>query len=99
VLAGVPAEWFTAKKSLVVDSLPTQSGKTHIELGSSSNQHQIEIRRDELPDEYDVHIPSSVPMPMVKAYGASIVERKSKAASPFIKLVPLSEETVLTFHK
>jgi len=99
VLAGVPVDWFTAKRSLIMDSLPTRTGISHIELGSSSNQHQIEISRVQLPEEYDVHIPSSVPMPMVKAYGASIVERTSKAASPFLKLVPLSEETVLTFHK
>ncbi|MCK4566597.1 MAG: hypothetical protein KAU48_04730, partial [Candidatus Thorarchaeota archaeon] len=99
ILAGVPEAWFTAKKPLVVDSLPTLSGNSHIELGSSSNQHQIEIGLVELPEEFEVHIPSSVPMSMVKAYGASIVERASKAASPYLKLVPLSEDTVLTFHK
>jgi hypothetical protein len=99
ILAGVPEAWFTAKKPLVVDSLPTLSGNSHIELGTSSNQHQIEIGLVELPEEFEVHIPSSVPMSMVKAYGASIVERASKAASPFLKLVPLSEDTVLTFHK
>ena len=99
VLAGIPADWFTAKKALIIDSLPTRTGTSHIEVGSSSNQHQIEISCVELPDEYEVHIPSSVPMSMVKAFGASIVERTSKAASPFLKLVPLTEETVLTFHK
>jgi hypothetical protein len=99
LLAGIPAEWFTAKRSLVIDSLPTRTGTSHIEVGTSSNQHQIEISRVQLPEEYDVHIPASVPMPMVKAYGASIVERTSKATSPFLKLVPLSEVTVLTFHK
>ena len=99
VLAGVPEAWFTSKKQLVVDSLPTRRGKSHIELGTSSNQHQIEIGLVELPDELEVHIPSSVPMSMIKAYGSSIVERASKAASPFLRLVPLSEDTVLTFHK
>ncbi|MGY5859947.1 MAG: hypothetical protein RTU63_11310 [Candidatus Thorarchaeota archaeon] len=98
-LAGVPADWFTAKRPLIIDSLPSRTGTSHIELGSSSNQHQIEITRTQLPEEYEVHIPSSVPMPMVKAYGASIVERSPKVASPFLKLVPLSEETVLTYHK
>ncbi|MHA1290610.1 MAG: hypothetical protein ACTSPB_24765, partial [Candidatus Thorarchaeota archaeon] len=44
VLAGIPAEWFTAKRSLVIDSLPTRTGPSHIEVGTSSNQHQIEIR-------------------------------------------------------
>lgn len=98
-LAGIPSEWFTAKRSLVIDSLPTRNGPAHIEVGTSSNQHQIEIRRVQLPDEYDVHIPASVPISMVKAYGSSIVERASKVASPFLKIVPLSEEMVLTFHK
>ena len=99
VLAGIPAEWFTAKRSLVIDAFPTRTGLSHIEVGTSSNQHQIAISLDQLPEEYDVHIPSSVPMPMVKAYGASIVQRTSKGTSPFLKLVPLTEETVLTFHK
>ena len=99
VLAGVPESWFTAKKPLIVESLPTRHDKAHIELGSSSNQHQIEINLIDLPDEFEVHVPSSVPIPMMKAYGASIVERASKVPSPFLKLVPLSEETVLTFHK
>jgi len=99
VLAGVPEAWFTSKKPLIVDSLPTRRDKAHIELGTSSNQHQIEIGLVDLPEEFEVHIPSSVPIPMVKAYGASIVERVSKVSSPFLKLVPLSEEIVLTFHK
>ncbi|TFH08878.1 MAG: hypothetical protein E4H14_05580 [Candidatus Thorarchaeota archaeon] len=99
ILAGVPEAWFTTKKPLIVDSLPTLRGKAHIELGSSSNQHQIEIRLVDLPEEIEIHVPSSIPIPMVKAYGASIVERVSNVASPFLKLVPLSEETVLTYHK
>ena len=99
VLAGVPESWFTSKKPLIVDSLPTRRDRAHIELGTSSNQHQIEIGLVDLPEELEVHVPSSVPIPMVKAYGASIVERVSKAVSPFLRLVPLSEETVLTFHK
>ena len=99
VLAGVPADWFTSKKPLIIDSLPTRRDKAHIELGTSSNQHQIEISLVDLPEELEVHVPSSIPIPMVKAYGASIVERDSKAASPFLRLVPLSEEIVLTFHK
>ncbi|TFG29288.1 hypothetical protein EU528_09905 [Candidatus Thorarchaeota archaeon] len=99
ILAGVPESWFTAKRSLIVDALPTRRDKAHIELGSSSNQHQIEIGLVDLPEELEVHIPPSVPISMMKAYGASIVERVSKVASPFLRLVPLSEETVLTFHK
>lgn len=99
VLAGIPTEWFTAKKSLIISSLPTISGTSHIEVGASSNQHQIEINRTELPEEYEVHIPTSVPIPMMKCYGASIVERTSKVASQYLKVVPLSDETVLTFHK
>ena len=99
ILAGVPGEWFTTKRPLIIDSLPTRNGNAHIELGSSSNQHQIEISLDDLPEELEVHVPSIVPLPMVKAYGASIVERKSRGSSPHLRIVPLSEETVLTFHK
>jgi hypothetical protein len=99
ILAGIPAEWFTAKRPLIVDSLPTRTGMSHIEIGTSSNQRQIEVNRVRLPDEYEIHIPANIPLPMIKAYGASIVERTSDTISPFLKLVPLSEVTVLTFYK
>jgi hypothetical protein len=99
ILPGVPLDWFTAKRQLIVDCLPTRLGEAHIEIGSSSNQHQIEIGLDTLPDEVEAHVPSSVPISMMKAYGATIVERISKTESPHLKLIPLSNEIVLTFHK
>jgi hypothetical protein len=52
-----------------------------------------------LPDEFEFHVPASVPLPMVKAYGASIVDRVSKTKSPLLRVVPYSNEVVLTFHK
>jgi hypothetical protein len=99
VLPGVPLEWFTSKRQLIISSLPTRLGDTHVEIGSSSNQHQIEIGLVSLPDEIEVHVPSSVPISMMKAYGATIVDRVSKTTSPHLKLIPLFEEVVLTFYK
>jgi len=99
VLPGVPEEWFTAKRPLIVDGLPLMSGLAHIEIGMSANQYQIEVGMQEFPDEIEFHVPLSVPMSMVKVYGGSIVERVSKASSPFLRVLPLSDNIVLTYHR
>jgi hypothetical protein len=65
----------------------------------SANQHQIEIGIEDLPEEIEIHVPEGVPLRMVKAYGGSIVDRAAKARSPHLRLVPLSNEVVLTYHK
>jgi hypothetical protein len=65
----------------------------------SANQHQIETRIEHLPEEIEIHVPDSVPLRMVKSYGGSIVDRAVKARSPHLRLVPLSNEVVLTYHK
>jgi hypothetical protein len=98
-LAGVPSEWFTAKKPLTIKGLHTKFGKTSIDIGLSANQHQIETGMEILPHEIEIHVPESVPLRMVKAYGGSIVERAVKDRSPHIKLVPLSNGVVLTYHR
>ncbi|TFG28507.1 hypothetical protein EU527_17260 [Candidatus Thorarchaeota archaeon] len=99
LLQGIPDEWFTAKRPLIIDALLTSLGPVHVEIGSSANQHQIEVNLEELPDEFEFYVPSSIPLPMMKAYGASIVERASKVASPYLRVVPHSNDIVLTFHK
>ena len=92
-------EWYTEKKPLVVKGINTKFGKAHIDIGLSSNQHQIETGMDVLPDEIEIHVPETVPIRMVKAYGGSIIERAVKDRSPHIKLVPLTNEVVLTYHR
>ena len=99
LLAGIPEDWFTSKKPLIINNLPTTYESAHIEIGTSANQHQIQINMEMLPDEFEFHVPASVPLPMVKAYGASIVDRVSKTKSPLLRVVPYSNEVVLTFHK
>jgi hypothetical protein len=99
LLPGLPLDWFTSKKPLYLEGLPTAFGEASIQIGMSANQHQIEISAPELPEEIEVHVPPSVPISMVKAYGASIVERASGGSSPHLRLVPHSETVVLTFHR
>ena len=96
---GIPDDWFTSKRPLVVEDLLTDLGPVHLEIGASANQHQLEIDLDVLPDELEFHVPPNVPLPMVKAYGSSIVERVSKATSPLLRVVPHSNQIVLTFHR
>ncbi len=98
-LAGIPSEWFTAKKPLTINGLPTRFGKAHIDIGMSTNQHQIETGMEILPDEIEIHLPNSTPIRMVKAYGGSIVDRAENDRSPHLRLIPLSNDVVLTYHR
>ncbi|MGY5864224.1 MAG: hypothetical protein RTV41_06435 [Candidatus Thorarchaeota archaeon] len=98
-LPGIPEKWYSSKKPLLVNGLPTKFGRAHIEIGMSANQHQIETGIEYLPEEIEIHVPDSVPLRMVKAYGGSIIDRAAKARSPHIRLIPLSNEITLTYYK
>ncbi len=98
-LPGIPDSWYSSKRSLIVNGIPTKFGRASIELGMSQNQHQIKTGIEDLPEEIEIHVPESVPLRMVKSYGGSIVDRAVKARSPHLRLVPLSNEVVLTYHK
>jgi len=98
-LAGIPSEWYDSTRPLIINGLHTRFGKTRIDIGLSANQHQIKTGMEILPDEIEIHVPESVPIRMVKAYGGSIVDRAMKDRSPHIKLVPHSTDVVLTYHR
>ncbi len=98
-LAGIPSDWYSAKKPLTIKGLHTRFGKTRIDIGLSANQHQIETGMEILPDEIEIHVPDTVPIRMVKAYGGSIVDKAAKDRSPHIKLIPLSNDITLTYHR
>jgi hypothetical protein len=98
-LQGAPEEWFTSRRPLIVDGLVSTRGTVHIEIGASANQYQIEIGMCDFPEEIEIHIPSSVPISMVKVYGGTVVERTPKASSPLLKIIPLSDQIVLTYRK
>ena len=98
-LAGIPSDWYSAKKPLSIKGLHTRFGKTRIDIGMSANQHQIETGMEILPDEIEIHVPDSVPIRMVKAYGGSIIDKAAKDSSPHLKLIPLSNDITLTYHR
>jgi hypothetical protein len=98
-LAGIPSDWYTAKKPLTIKGLHTKFGKTRIDIGLSANQHQIETGMELLPDEIEIHVPDSIPIRMVKVYGGSIIDKAAKDRSPHIKLIPLSNDITLTYHR
>ncbi len=99
ILPGVPDEWYTSSTPLVVKDLNLESGMVQIEVGISANQHQIDVRTEYLPQEIEVHVPSSRAMSMVKVYGGGVAGRFENKISPHIRIVPLSDNVVLTFHK
>jgi hypothetical protein len=99
LLSGIPEEWYSSTTPIVVSSINTKPGKAHIEIGTSANQHQIELSMTSLPREVEVHVPHSFSMPMIKVFGAGIANRNASAPSPNIRIVPLSESVVVTAHK
>jgi hypothetical protein len=99
LLTGIPDEWFTSTFPMILDDIPTKFGPIHVEIGASANQYQIEIGMDHLPRELEIHVPKRLSLPMVKVYGAAVADRSSKPPSPYLRIVPLSERVVLTFHK
>lgn len=98
VFPGIPEQWFTSTSPLMAEGIPTQGGLVNLQTGVSSNQHQIEIELETLPEEIEVFLPSHIPLNMVKVYGGSIVGRYEEPIKR-IRLVPLSERVALTFHR
>ncbi|MFW9792956.1 MAG: hypothetical protein ACFFEE_01540, partial [Candidatus Thorarchaeota archaeon] len=99
LLPGLLEEWFTSKRALIVKGIPTKFGRVNVEIGLSANQHQIETRIEDLPEEIEIHVPENAPLRMVKVYGGSVVDRAAKVRSPYLRIVPLSNEVVLTYHR
>jgi hypothetical protein len=99
VLSGIPEEWYSTTTPIIASAIRTEFGKTKIELGTSANQYQIELSMTSLPREFEVHVPHSFSMPMIKVFGAGIANRNAAALSPNIRVVPLSESVILTAHK
>jgi hypothetical protein len=99
VLPAIPDEWFTATTPLVIKNLPMTSGLIDVELGTSKNQHQIEVKMNTLPNEIEIHVPTYFSLPMVKLFGGGIVSRVKEDGLAYIRAVPMSNTVVATFHK
>jgi hypothetical protein len=99
ILPAIPDSWYTATTPLILKDLPTTFGPVDIEVGASPNQHQIEVRMKNLPEELLIHLTTLFSLPMMKAFGGGIVERIKDSESPFIRVVPLSNTVVVTIHR
>jgi hypothetical protein len=99
IFPGIPEDWYTSNNPLIVSRVPTTMGTVHLELGTSANQHQIEVRMDPLPKQLEIHVPENFSLPMVKVYGGSVVGRVKETSSRYLRIVPLSNSVVLTFHR
>jgi hypothetical protein len=84
---------------LTIKGFPTTLGPVDLELGSSKNQHQVEVKVKQLPQEIEVHVPHSFSLPLLKVFGGAIIERFPDAESPHVRVIPLSDKVVLTFHR
>ncbi|MHA2211719.1 MAG: hypothetical protein ACW992_01005, partial [Candidatus Thorarchaeota archaeon] len=99
LLPGIPEDWYTSSSGLTIKRIPTNFGRVDFEMGSSANQHQVEISMEHLPEEIDLHVPMSFSIPLVKVFGAGIVGRFPREDSPYVKVVPLNDRVVFTFHR
>jgi hypothetical protein len=99
ILSGIPEDWFMSSTSLSMAAMATKAGRVSVEVGTSANQHQIEVKMEYLPQELEVHVPSSRAMPMVKIYGGGVAGRFHSETSPHVRVVPLSNNVVVTFHR
>lgn len=99
VLGGIPEDWFVSDRDLIFSNIPTRLGRLEIAVGSSANQHQIDVHMDDLPRELEIHVPGLRGLKMFKVYGGSIVGRVDNPVSPHIRIIPLSDNVVVTYHK
>ncbi|MGQ4870757.1 MAG: hypothetical protein ACP6IT_02840 [Candidatus Thorarchaeota archaeon] len=99
ITPAVPDEWFVAKRDLLLSRAPTRFGPVSVEMGLSANQHQIEIKMSRLPAELEIHVPSFRGLKTFKVYGGSVVERVKDGVSPKLRVVPLSDNVVVTYHR
>ncbi|UCE10078.1 MAG: hypothetical protein JSW61_14080 [Candidatus Thorarchaeota archaeon] len=99
LLPGIPEDWYTSSTGLTIKRIPTNFGPLDFEMGASANQYQMEVSMTHLPEEIDLHVPMSFSIPLVKVFGAGIVGRFPREDSPYVKVVPLTERVVFTFHR
>ncbi|MHA2208106.1 MAG: hypothetical protein ACXABV_02950 [Candidatus Thorarchaeota archaeon] len=99
ILPAISDEWYTSPIPLKIKSLPTSHGEVDIEVGISTNQHQIEVRMKNLPRELIIYVPTHFALSMVKAFGGGIVDRAKDPDSPYIRIMPLSTNVVATVHR
>jgi hypothetical protein len=99
VLPAISDEWYTSSIPLTVKSLPTSHGEVDIEVGVSTNQHQIEVGMKNLPRELIIQVPTHFALPMVKAFGGVIIDRAKDPVSPYVRIMPLSVNVVATVHR
>ncbi len=99
LLRAIPEEWFTTKREVRIWNVPTTYGRVEVSVGSSMNQFQIEVNSESLPEEILVYVPYSRQLNTFKAYGGSIVDRMESPVAPCLRIVPLSTNVVVTYHR
>jgi len=99
VLPAIPDEWFTSSVPLQVSGLPLSTGVIDVEVGTSRNQHQIEVKMSNLPNELEIHVPTYFSLPMIKLFGGGIINRVKEEGIAYIRAVPMSTNVVATFHR
>ncbi|MFX0054251.1 MAG: hypothetical protein ACFFAX_10900 [Promethearchaeota archaeon] len=99
ILPAISDEWYMSSTPLTAKSLPTSHGEVDIEVGVSTNQHQIEVGMRNLPRELVIQVPTHFALPMVKAFGGVIIDRAKDPVSPFVRILPLSTNIVVTVHR
>ncbi|MGV9170484.1 MAG: hypothetical protein ACOC38_11160 [Promethearchaeia archaeon] len=99
VFPSIAEDWYASEETILVSEIPSSYGRVSLEVGTSTNQLQLEIALRHLPEEIFIFIPRSFSISMAKSFGGTIIERIDDDSNPYLRVVPLSDSIVLTFPK
>ncbi|TXT54352.1 MAG: hypothetical protein BAJATHORv1_70052 [Candidatus Thorarchaeota archaeon] len=100
ILPGAPDSWHESTSPMIMSRIQTASGEIQVEMGVSSNQNQIEIlMKEHLPKELVVYVPTYYNLHMIKVFGGAPLERAGDESCAFVRLVPLSNNVVITYRR
>lgn len=99
VFPSITDQWYASKKPLLASEIPSTYGRVTLEVGTSTNQHQLEISLRHLPEEILVFIPHRFSLSMAKSFGGTIIDRVDDHSNPYLRVIPLTKSVVVALPK
>lgn len=99
VFPSITDQWYASREPMLVSEIPSAYGRVTLEVGTSTNQHQLEVALRHLPEELLVFVPHRFSISMAKSFGGTIIDRVDHESNPYLRVIPLTESVVVTFPK
>lgn len=99
VFPSITDQWYASREPMLVSEIPSAYGRVTLEVGTSTNQHQLEVALRNLPEELLVFVPHRFSISMAKSFGGTIIDRVDHESNPYLRVIPLTESVVVTFPK